>query len=132
MAVREEAEHPESRARPATGESLEGWVPVLGPDLTLAEVVELAFDYRGDTTVVKVDGTRVVGYVFNRDATVDQPFIQLFDEAGNGPVTIAYAEIANIAFTGRDTAAGSSWKAWLKRQAGRERTADLHPDPDRS
>jgi hypothetical protein len=131
MAATEDAEPRGSRARPGQGESLEGWVPVLGPDLTLAEVVELAFDYRGDTTVVKVDGTRVVGYVFNREATVDQPFIQMFDEAGNGPLTVAYAEIANIVFTGRDTAAGSSWKAWLKRKA-EERAAGLHPDPDRS
>ena len=104
---------------------------MLGPDLTLAEVIELAFDYRGDITVVKVDGTRVVGYVFNRDAAVSPPFIQMFDEAGDGPITIAYAEIATIAFTGRDTAAGSSWKAWLERKA-RERAAGSDPRPDRT
>jgi hypothetical protein len=131
MTGREDAEPPEGRARPGEGESLEGWVPVLGPDLTLAEVIELAFDYRGDITVVKADGARVVGYVFNRDAAARQPFIQMFDQAGDGPITIAYAEIATIAFTGRDTAAGSSWKAWLERKA-RERTAGSSPHPDRT
>ena len=44
---------------------------------------------------------------------------------------IAYAEIATIAFTGRDTAAGSAWKAWLERKA-RERAAASHPRPDRT
>jgi len=37
--------------------SLEGWVPDVGDYLTLAEVVEFAFDYRGNTTIVKRDGT---------------------------------------------------------------------------
>jgi len=116
--------------RPGDDESLEGWVPALGPGLSLAEVVELAFDYRGNTTVIKSDGTEVSGYVFNRDAAPPEPFIQMFDEAGNGPFTIPYAQIANIAFTGRDTAAGSSWKAWLERKA-RERAAGRHSRPDR-
>jgi hypothetical protein len=39
--------------------TLEGWVPKIGEYLTLAEVIDLAFDYRGDATVVKVDGTEV-------------------------------------------------------------------------
>ncbi|HET7875780.1 MAG TPA: hypothetical protein VFN71_09655 [Methylomirabilota bacterium] len=96
--------------------SFEGWVPRIGPHLTLAEVVEFAFDYRGNTTVVQTDGTEVVGYLFNRDAEAPEPFIQLFDEAGEGPITIPYREIANIKFTGKDTAAGNSWKAWLERR----------------
>lgn|SRR5262245_47431055 len=116
--------------RPGDGESLEGWTPVLGPDLSLAEVVELAFDYRGNITIIETDGTSRVGYVFNRDAHAREPFLQFFDEAGNGPFTVPYSRIANIAFTGKDTAAGSSWKAWLERRE-RERGADLHARSDR-
>ncbi|HET8577094.1 MAG TPA: hypothetical protein VFO18_08355 [Methylomirabilota bacterium] len=96
--------------------TLEGWIPDIGEYLTLAEVVEFAFDYRGNTTVVKTDGTELVGYVFNRNALVPEPFIQMFDEKGDGPVTIPYAEISNIKFTGKDTAAGNSWKAWVERR----------------
>ncbi|MCI0548565.1 MAG: hypothetical protein L0027_14935 [Candidatus Rokubacteria bacterium] len=120
--------------------SREGWVPEIGPGLTLEAVVEEAFDYRGNTTVVRRDGTEIVGYVFNRNATAPEPFIQLFDEAGNGPLTVRYADIANIKFTGRDTAAGKSWKAWVARKerekeerapaAGGSRGGD-HPHPDR-
>src|SRR5215470_2152761 len=96
--------------------TLEGWVPQIGEHLTLEEVVEFAFDYRGNTTIVKTDGAEVVGYVFNRNRTVAVPFIQFFDEEGRGPFTLGYSEIATIKFTGRDTAAGNSWKAWLERK----------------
>lgn len=96
--------------------SLEGWVPEIGEDLTLAQVVEHAFDYRGNVTVVKSDGSEIVGYVFNRNRDLPEPFIQLFDEAGNGAVKIHYAEIATIKFTGKDTASGTSWAAWVERR----------------
>jgi hypothetical protein len=96
--------------------SLEGWVPQINDYTSLREVVDYAFDYRGNTTVVKKDGGEVVGYIFNRDADVPEPFIQLFDEQGNGPFTISYRDIATIKFSGKDTAAGNSWKAWVERK----------------
>jgi hypothetical protein len=94
--------------------SREGWDPgvVDGPDL--AFVVERAFDYRGDVTVVWRDGREVVGYLFNRDVDVAEPFVQLFARDDGEAVTIAYAAIASIRFTGRDTAAGNSYAAWLR------------------
>jgi hypothetical protein len=94
--------------------TLEGWDPgvVEGPDL--AYVVERAFDYRGDITVVQRDGRELVGYLFNRNTDVRAPFVQLFARDGGEPVTIEYAEIASIRFTGRDTAAGNSYAAWLR------------------
>jgi hypothetical protein len=66
--------------------------------------------------VVRTDGSRVTGYVFNRRADVAEPYIQMFDEAGAGPLRIRYAEIRNIEFTGKDTAAGQSYAAWLARK----------------
>jgi hypothetical protein len=127
MSARDESARP--AGAPRDRDSLEGWVPVLGPDLSLAEVVELAFDYRGNTTVMTTDGRALVGYLFNRDGRAAEPFVQMFDEAGNGPVTIPYRDIANVVFTGKDTAAGSSWKAWIERKE-RERAAGLDPGPD--
>ncbi len=45
---------------------------------------------------------------------------------------IAYADIAALAFTGRDTAAGKSWEAWVKKywekKAAGETNIGLHPD----
>ncbi len=94
--------------------SLEGWDPgmVDGPDLDF--VVERAFDYRGDVTVVRRDGRELVGYLFNRDREARDPFVQMFARDGGAAVTIPYAEITSIRFTGRDTAAGNSYAAWLR------------------
>src|SRR3972149_1051513 len=96
--------------------TLQGWVPEIGESLTLAEVIDLAFDYRGNTTVVKADGAEIEGYVFNRDHEAPEPFIQIFDAAGNGPIRIPYSEIRNIRFTGRDMAAGNSWQGRRERR----------------
>jgi hypothetical protein len=120
--------------------TLEGWVPDIGEYLTLAEVVEFAFDYRGNTTIVTTRGAEIVGYIFNRNRSVREPFLQYFDESGDGPFTLSYAEIATIKFTGKDTAAGNSWKAWLERKEREkaDRAPALGasgraaaPDPDR-
>ncbi|HLC40207.1 MAG TPA: hypothetical protein VJO34_01110 [Methylomirabilota bacterium] len=96
--------------------SLEGWMPVINDYLSLAEVIDLAFDYRGNTTIIKNDGVDIVGYIFNRNRDVPEPYIQYFDQAGNGPFKLFYSEIQNIKFTGKDTAAGSSWQAWVERK----------------
>ena len=117
--------------------TLEGWVPEVGQYLTLAEVVEFAFDYRGNTTIVRTDGTEVVGYIFNRNIYVPEPFLEYFDESGEGPFTLRYAEIANIKFSGKDTAAGNSWRAWLERkerekaEKGSAAGSVRDPDPHR-
>jgi hypothetical protein len=121
--------------------SLEGWAPEIGEFLTLGEVIDFAFDYRGNTTIVKTDGEEVVGYIFNRNARVAEPFVQFFDETGDGPFTLPYAAIATIRFTGKDAAAGNSWKAWLERKEREKARAsaapappcsDGAPDPDRA
>ena len=94
--------------------TLEGWTPQIGSGLSLEEVVDKAFDYRGNVTVVKTDGSETEGYLFNRNADAPQPFVQMFDLSGAGPHTILYREIRTIRFTGRDTAAGNSYAAWLR------------------
>ena len=96
--------------------TLEGWAPEPDADLPLARIVELAFDYRGNTTVVKRDGTEVYGYVFNRDAEAAVPYLEMFDADGGGPYRIPFAEVRTIRFTGKDTAAGKSYAAWLARK----------------
>jgi hypothetical protein len=93
---------------------LERWDPGAIDGAGLAEVVERAFDYRGDVTIVRRDGGEMVGYLFNRNADSPRPFVQVFAAAGGDPVSIPYADIRSIRFTGRDTAAGNSYAAWLR------------------
>jgi len=96
-------------------QNLEGWTP--GPDVPLAEVIDRAFDYRGNVTLDLRDGTEITGYLSNRNARARAPFVELFDLAGDGPMTIRYDDIRTIRFTGKDTAAGNSYAAWLARKA---------------
>ena len=94
--------------------SLEGWSPDIRDAATLAEVVDRAFDYRGDVTIVLEDGRELVGYLFNRNPDAAEPFVQMFEREGGGPSSIPYARIRAIRFTGKDTAAGNSYAAWLR------------------
>jgi hypothetical protein len=96
--------------------SLEGWAPALGEETKLEKVVDLAFDYRGDVTVTLDSGRALVGYVYNRDGEVPDPYLQMFDPAGDSH-TVRYAEIRTVEFTGKDTASGKSYEAWLRRKA---------------
>src|SRR5262245_43324946 len=99
--------------------SLEGSAPEITGEEALAEVIEQAFDYRGDVTIAMRDGGRLSGYLFNRRRDLPVPFVEIMPATGVDPVTLAYTDIRSIAFTGRDTAAGNSYTAWLKRkQAG--------------
>jgi hypothetical protein len=100
-------------------QSLHGWIPELGDDLSLAHVIDLAFNYRGNVTVVKHNGSEVVGYLFNRYANGATPTINLMTPGGvEEPLAIPFADIANIMFTGRDTAAGKSYAAYQAERTG--------------
>src|SRR2546428_12814446 len=47
-------------------ENLEGWIPRLATDEEIRNALEKAFDYRGDVTITRKDGSRIQGYVFDR------------------------------------------------------------------
>jgi hypothetical protein len=98
-------------------EGLEGWIPELVDETELREALEKAFDYRGDVTITQKDGTKIEGYIFDRVAgsTLSSSFVRVLPKSGAARVKIPYAEIRALAFTGRDTAAGKSWEAWVKK-----------------
>ena len=47
-------------------EKLQGWIPELATEQELREALEKAFEYRGDVTITRKDGTRIEGYVYDR------------------------------------------------------------------
>ena len=104
--------------------SLEGWAPDISDAATLAAVVDHAFDYRGDVTLDLDDGRQLAGYLFNRNREVAEPFVQMFEVGHDSPATIPYARIRAIRFTGKDTAAGNSYAAWLRRRQATKAAAD--------
>ena len=105
-------------------ENLQGWIPQLATEADIRAVIEKAFDYRGDVTVTRKDGSQITGYLFDRriGKTLTDSVIRLMLSTGNERPSIPYAEVAAIAFTGRDTAAGKSYEAWVKKYwEGREK-----------
>ena len=115
-------------------ENLEGQVFETASDDELRIALERAFDYRGDVTIQRKDGSRVEGYVFDRrlGSTLDRSVVRLFPKDRPEKIAIPYTDIAGLAFTGRDTAAGKSWAAWVKKywekKAAGEEKIELTPE----
>ena len=115
-------------------EKLEGWIPSLANEEEVREALEKAFDYRGDITITRKDRTRIEGYVFDRRSgpSLAQSCVRLFPRNSGEKLSISYADIAALAFTGRDTAAGKSWEAWVKKyqekKAAGEKNIGLQPE----
>lgn len=85
----------------------------------LAAALDAAFEYRGNVTLLTRSAGEVVGYLFNREAEVEEPFVDMLPAAG-GRRRIPYSEIRGVAFTGKDTAAGKSWETWLEKYNARK------------
>ena len=115
-------------------ENLEGWIPRVASDEDLRQALEKAFDYRGDVTLTTKDGKKIEGYIFDRvtGPTLVTSFVRVLPKDSNQRQKIAYAEIATLAFTGRDPAAGKSWEAWVRKywekKASGESALSLEPE----
>ncbi|HEX4154092.1 MAG TPA: hypothetical protein VHY48_00635 [Acidobacteriaceae bacterium] len=102
-------------------ENLEGWVPELAGEAEVREALEKAFDYRGDITVTRKDGSIVEGYLYDRRSgqTLEDSVVRMIPVPKSGAATervnIPYADVAALKFSGRDTAAGKSFDAWVKK-----------------
>jgi hypothetical protein len=98
-------------------EKLEGWVPELAGEEEIRQALEKAFDYRGDVTITRKDGSKVEGYIFDRRTgkTLADSAVRLFPKDGHQKFSILYSDIAALAFSGRDTAAGRSFEAWVRK-----------------
>ena len=115
-------------------EKLEGSVPSLANEEDLRKALEQAFDYRGDVSVTRKDGSRIEGYIFDRSTAnkLADSFVRLLPKDGSPKLKISYAEIAALAFTGRDMAAGKSWENWVRtyweKKAAGETDISLQPE----
>ena len=84
----------------------------------LRRVLDEALDYRGDVTITrKSTGESIQGYVFDRTsaATLGDSKIRIIPIDGGQRITIPYDDIAQVRFTGKDTAAGKSFDTWMKK-----------------
>lgn len=116
MADDEHTTDPDSPTRnPRTG--LRGMtVDASDPD-RLREAIDFAVDYRGDVTISRVSsGDTIEGYVFDRRAGESaSDWTARVMTASDERISIPFDDIAQIEFTGRDTAEGRSFETWMKK-----------------
>jgi hypothetical protein len=121
----------------ATGparEHIEGWIPELASEEDIRAALEKAFDYRGDVTITRKDGSKVEGYIFDRRSgtTLADSAVRIIPKDSREKLAVPYSEIAALVFSGRDMAAGKSWEAWLKnyweRKAAGEKNIGIEPE----
>jgi len=116
-------------------EQLEGWVPELATDAEIREALEKAFDYRGDITITRKDGSHVQGYLFDRrsGSTLMNSYVRIIPINDRVKLNIPYSDIAALAFTGRDNAAGKTFDAWVKKYWEKKSTGEhnIRIEPER-
>jgi hypothetical protein len=115
-------------------EGIEGWVPQLANEDDLRIALEKAFDYRGDVTLTTKNGAKIEGYIFDRIAgsTLSTSFVRILPKDSSPRAKVCYSDISALAFTGRDTAAGKSFEAWIRKywekKAAGEGNLNLQPE----
>jgi hypothetical protein len=115
-------------------ERLEGWIPELAREEDIRQALEKAFDYRGDVTITRRDGTKLEGYVFDRrtGSSLSDSFVRIIPSNARERLSVPYSDIAALRFSDRDPAAGKSFDAWVrkyweKRSAG-EKNIQIAPE----
>jgi len=115
-------------------EQLEGWTPELTTEAEVREAMEKAFDYRGDVTITRKDGSAIAGYLYDRQygAAFKDCFVRIIPTGKQAKEVIPYADISAIGFTGKDTAAGKTHENWVKRywekKAAGEQNIQIEPE----
>jgi hopanoid biosynthesis associated radical SAM protein HpnH len=75
------------------------------------EALRLAFEFRGNVTLVLKDGSTLEGYVAN----VGDRDLRLWLPAGSEIRRIPLEAVGGLIATGRNRASGKSWKTWRRR-----------------
>ena len=119
-----------------THEMLEGWVPALATDADVRDALEKAFDYRGDLTILLKDGGKIEGYVFDRkrkSPALEDCVVRIMPRDRPKKISVRYSDVAALSFSGRDTAAGKSFAAWVKKyndkRAAGEKDIGIESEP---
>ena len=130
------AHAPADNAPATEHENLEGCNPRLDSLPMVRDVVEKAFSYRGDVTIVNRKGDAVEGYIFDRRAESSDTakwILRMIIKDSTDRTTIRYDDIVSIHFTGKDPAAGKSFQTWLKKyqekKAAGEKNIRIDPEP---
>jgi hypothetical protein len=104
---------------PVHAENLQGWEVHAADPAALREAIELAFNYRGDVTILHTNGTTIEGYIFDRrdDKATGELILRLIPKDTDDRVSVAFSAIASLKFSGKDTASGKTFENWIKKYA---------------
>lgn len=124
------------QSQPDESGSPQGWIPDVSDPQILMDALNEAFDYRGDVTITRRDGSQVEGYIFDRRTgdTLDNSSVRMFPKGSDETVAIAYSDVARLEFSGKDTAHGKSFENWIKKYIQKKlkgEEASIHDDPTR-
>ncbi len=86
-----------------------------GDESMLREAIGHACDYRGDVTIHLKGGEQVIGYVFDRKEDIPEPYVKIFLANQSEASLVKFQDIAELEFSGEDTAFGRSWEDWAKK-----------------
>lgn len=106
--------------------SLQGMIASREDEIGLIGALEQAFDYRGDVTITRIDGSSVHGYIFDRRKgdTLAESSVRIMLADGGEKVRIAFDQIDRVEFSGRDMAHGKSFEGWVKRYIEKKRAGE--------
>lgn len=108
-----ESGHHTSTLEPA---SLQGLAAALADDASRIDILEKAFDFRGDCTITLADGRTITGYIFDRRRapTARASVVRMMTATSDDRLCFSFADITKVDF-GKDAAAGKSFETWLRK-----------------
>ena len=88
--------------------------------------------YQRFLPAIRLKSRRILAHPEDAEDVAHDSFVRLLPKSGGAKIAVAYADIAALAFTGRDMAAGKGWENWVrqyweKKVAG-EKNISLHPE----
>ena len=138
QSVQSQPPYPQRTENPPHAGSLQGLIATRDDERALLAALEQAFDYRGDVTLTLASNERVTGYIFDRRTGADLSSSSLrlmpappHPRAGE-KLSVPYADIARVEFSGKDAAHGKTFETWVKkftesRLAGQRAAIDNDP-----
>jgi hypothetical protein len=83
------------------------------------ESLRVAFEYRGNVTLLLDDDSRVDGYLSN----LTDDAVRLWCRGETDQLEIPIHHVKHVELTGRNTASGKSWQTWMKKQEAAQAAA---------